>query len=146
MLSRKLSAALQEKASIILTPMFADVSNVKSSSLKELNNAKYELDLAAELLGKEHFLYNNLQARSLFLKALIVMLNDDTKIKLNECIHLLEQSIMLEPTAAYTYFYLSSLYAEENINQKAEVNIKKYLDLIPFSSWVITIMAFCFLV
>lgn len=134
LLRRNLSAALQEKTAKILTPMLEDVSKFESN-IKEVAQAEDDIDKAAELLGKEHFLYDKLQARKLFLKALGIILNGDKKTKSKECIKYLEQSVSLEPNAPYTYFSLSSLYSEASNPKEAENNINKYLDLIPTSSW-----------
>ena len=133
-LRRNLSAALQEKTAKILSPMLEDVSKFESN-LKEIEQAKDDLDKAAELLGSEHFLYDKLQARKLFLKGLEIILNGDKKKKAKECIEYLEQSVSLEPNAPYPYFSLSGLYSLEGNTEAAEKNIKKYLDLIPSSSW-----------
>lgn len=132
-LRRNLSAALQERTAIILTPMLEDISKFDSSTRK-VAEASDDLEKAAELLGKAHFLYDKLQARKLFLKTLVLIWRKD-KTKIKECTENLEQSILFEPNAPYTYFLLSNLYQEANNTAKAETNIKKYLDLIPSSSW-----------
>lgn len=135
LLRRELSAALQKKTALILTPMLEDVSKVEYVTNLVLTGAISDLEKAAELLGKEHFLFNKLQARTIFLKALVILLNDENKTKVKDCIRLLEQSASIEPNASYIYFYLSNLYYDINNSQEAEKNITKYLDLIPTSSW-----------
>lgn len=134
LLRRNLSAALQEKTAIILTPMLEDVSKFNSANI-EVIRAKEDLDKAAELLGKEHFLYDKLQARSLFLKVLSYILDDKDRRKTKEHIDYLELSASLEPSAPYTYFYLYELYDTEGNIPEAEKNINIYLNLIPNSSW-----------
>jgi tetratricopeptide (TPR) repeat protein len=134
LLRRNLSAALQEKAANIISPLIEDISNFGSDS-KNVENAIDELEKASELLGKEHFLYDKLQARQLFLKALDLMIKGQSKTKAYECLHYLEHSAELEPNASYTYFCLSNIYEGIGKILFAEINIKKYLDLVPNSTW-----------
>ncbi len=134
LLRRNLSAALQEGAAVILTPMLEDVSKF-NADLGVVAQARDYLDKAAELLGKDHFLYDKLQARKLFLKTLVIILKAEDKKRSKECIQYLEESVTLEPNAPYSYYYLSSLYSTEKRITDAENAIKKYLDLIPTSCW-----------
>lgn len=133
-LRRNLSASLQEKSKQILSPLMVDVSDFKCSKI-EVEQAIEDLNKATQLLGKEHFLYKNLQARILFLNALAIILNGNKKAKAKECIEFLEQSIRLEPNASYSYFTLSNIYSSMQDFFKAEDNIIKYLSLTPYSSW-----------
>ncbi len=136
MLRRNLSAALQEKTATILAPILEDVSKF-NSSLKEIEKAIDDLEKAMELLGTEHFLYKNLEARRLFLKTLEIIAGGNYMPKAKECILYLEQSISLEPNAPYTYILLSMIYYEHGNSTEAEINVKKYLDLIPNSIWAL---------
>ncbi len=132
-LKRNLSASLQEKAAIVLTPMLQDVSKF-NSSMRYVAQAKKDLEKAASLLGKTHFLYKNLQARILFLNALYINLNGEND-KARDALADLEQSVILEPNAPYTYYYLGYFYNMDNNLEKARTNYEKYLNLIPNSGW-----------
>ena len=132
-LKRNLSAALQQKTANILNPMLEDV-NKFNSNLDNIKQAAYDLKDAAELLGTKHFLYKNLQARILFLFALEKIIALDTT-NLPLLIKNLEQSIVFEPNAPYSYFYLGELYYYHGDYEKSKLNYEKYINLIPGSSW-----------
>jgi tetratricopeptide (TPR) repeat protein len=131
-LRRNLSAAYQEKAARILLPMQEDVYNFVCTP-SDLLQAQSEMNKAAELLGPQHFLYQNLKGRILFMKALSIKISRDTS-RNKEAINYLQESLKLDPNAPYTYYYLG--YFNRNINaEQARINYEKYLTLIPNSCW-----------
>ncbi len=133
-LRRNLSAALQHNTENILTPLLQDFSKYKAS-MNEIEQAEKDLERASYLLGQHHFLYKNLQARLLFLKALMLEGGHNKKTNLDNAIGYLDESIALEPAAPYTYFELADCYSNRNDLGKAIPNYEKYLAIIPNSSW-----------
>lgn len=144
-LRRNLSAALQQKTAVILNPMLEDVSKFRSG-IKDLERAQKDLEKAAALLGEHNFLYKNLQARILFLKALLISRQKDNTRK-KEAINYLHQSVALEPNAPYTYYFLGTLFNLSGSTYRydsagvfhnldsAKFYLNKYIDLIPKSSY-----------
>ncbi len=130
-LRRNLSAAMQEKAAAILLPMLREnnqsLRNFKSVDSADLKKAVNELEIAAGLLGEKHFLYRNLVARILFLKSLTLD-NDDG-------ISCLELSASLEPNAPYTNYYLAKRYQFKGYLEKAKLNFRKYIELMPKNAY-----------
>jgi tetratricopeptide (TPR) repeat protein len=129
-LKRNLSAALQEKTAAILRPILEDVTKWNASS-NDVMQAERDLEKAADLLGPHNFLYKNLQARILFLKAIVF---DFYKLNKDSAISFLEQSISLEPNAPYSYFQLAGCYGYKKDFEKSKSNLEKYLSLIPNSA------------
>jgi tetratricopeptide (TPR) repeat protein len=135
-LRRNLSAALQNKAAFILTPMLEDV-RIFNSNKEQIKKAKTDLQKAATLLGENNFIYKNLEARILFLGSLYFQVND-VNSDVGKIIDSLELSSILEPNAPYTYYYLGLYYGKKREFEKSEKNLNKYLDLIPSSWWAYT--------
>lgn len=131
-LRRNLSAAYQEKAARILLPMQEDVYNFACTA-SDLQQAQSEMDKAADLLGAQHFLYQNLKGRVLFMKALAIKIGRDTS-RNKEAISYLQESLKLDPNAPYTYYYLGYFNRNSNAEQ-ARINYEKYLTMIPNSCW-----------
>jgi len=144
LLRRNLSAALQKKTADLLLPMLEDVGKA-ANNVPVIEGARKDLEKAKDLLGEKHFLYKNLQARNLFLKAYIKSLErgfasfragtmpqrlpGDSIV-----LTLLNESVRLEPNAPYTWYFLS-IYNTANGNiELAKEYCKKYLDLMPKSS------------
>ncbi len=133
-LRRNLSAALQHKTAVILNPMFEDVSNVTKFSQKDVEEAESNLEKATLLLGKQNFLYTNLQARVLLLKTLVII-KKRALPRYNEAMGYLRRSLIAEPNAPYTYFYLGFLFDSDNKFDSAKLYYDKYINLIPNSAW-----------
>lgn len=128
-LRRNLSAAMQERAAAILMPMLKEnnklVKYFNTADSTELIKAVNDLEIAATLLGEKHFLYRNLVARILFLRSLV--------LENNEGISCLELSLVLEPNAPYTCYYLAKRYQYKNYLEKAKLYYGKYIELMPKS-------------
>jgi tetratricopeptide (TPR) repeat protein len=143
-LRRNLSAALQHSAAELLLPMLEDVSRA-SSNIPAIQKARHDLERAAHLLGEKHFLYKNLQARLLFLKAYIYSLergirtivSGDTRYVVGDdslALTWLNESVRLEPNAPYTWYYIGFFNRVLGKYELAKEYIEKYLNLIPHSS------------
>lgn len=136
-LRRNLSAALQQKTANLLTPILEDASKW-NASYAEIKDAEKDLEKAADLLGNKNFLYINLQARILFLKALALdfeMRNNSKELaKADTAINDLQQSVSMEPNAPYTYFELASCYGYKKDFEQAKLYLEKYISLIPNSA------------
>lgn len=141
-LRRNLSAAYQQKAAVILTPMLEDVYNFTCKQ-SDIQHAESDMAKAAELLGESHFLYKSLQGRILFLKGLEIQVSKDTA-RSKEAVAFLEESASLDPNSPYTYFFLGQFYRYKD-KIKARDNFEKYVGLIPHSCWANNALGYVYL-
>ncbi len=143
-LRRNLSAALQYRTADLLLPMLEDVGKA-SSNIPAIQKARHDLERAALLLGEKHFLYWNLQARLLFLKAYIYSLERGLRTIVTGAarpataddslaLTWLNESVLLEPNAPYTWYYLGFFNRIMGKFEVARGYIEKYLNLVPQSS------------
>jgi len=101
------------------------------------NLKKYQL-----MLGESHYMYRNLRARSLFMKAMGLtwaISEDDYNISMlnnvRRSIGYMEESESLEPNTAYTIGQLGIHYSIIGEYKKANVKFEKYLALRPNDFW-----------
>ena len=131
-LRASLGNALQQLANTLLIPLQSDISAWNATTATVISAVK-NLEMALAVIGETNFSYKNLQAKHLFLKAQLPVLENSAANQ--EAIGFLEQSLLLEPNAPYTYFYLARRYHRKGELEKARTNFDKYVDLIPNSAW-----------
>ena len=132
LLERNFSAALQDKAMEIIVPIL----NLEKISIPvvKCDLAASELKLARELLGKEHYMYNSITTRKLFLEAYSLSENfkdnkDTSFLVVAE--NKLDSAIIIDPNAAYCYFQLGWIYNIRGDFTKALIINQKYTSLVP---------------
>lgn len=135
-MQRNLSAALLDKAMTIILPILEGEN--KRYSMNEINQAIKGLDIAIEMLGREHYITNTIKARRYFLEATAATVEiENAKDSLlyyetiNAIIASLEKSIDLEPNAAYAYYGMGYICQKGNKFDRALLAYQKYLDYVP---------------
>lgn len=128
--------SLQNTFLSIVTPMLK--GNTSYSTSSQCLIASVELDSCLSLLGVDHFIYPNIKARSLYMKAMSLTwalseteYNSSWKPNVEKAIRLLEESFELEPNAAYTAIALGERYNFLANYEKAEKYFTHYLSLRP---------------
>ena len=136
MMRRNLAAALNEKFNAIVSPLLKGERSY--SSRVTCRSVAVELDSCLSLLGEQHYMYSNLNARKLFMDAMALtwaLTESEYNISLRpvveKSIGLLEQSEALEPNAAYTLYGLGTHYFFVYEYDKAFAKFQRYLDLRP---------------
>jgi tetratricopeptide (TPR) repeat protein len=134
---RNLAAGLNERFNNIVGPLLRDSASF--STRDECKNASEELNNCLELLGKQHYMYDNIKARKLFMDAMALTwglseseYNISLKPDVERSIRYLEQSEELEPNASYTISALGVRYFFIYEFDKAFAKFQKYLDLRPY--------------
>jgi uncharacterized caspase-like protein/lipopolysaccharide biosynthesis regulator YciM len=135
-MKRDLAAALNEKFDSVVAPLLK--GQVSYSTREECKYASEELDSCMSLLGKQHYIYNNIKARQLFMEAMgLVWALTESEYNISftpvvqQSVVLLEESEKLEPNAAYTLASLGVSYYYLYEYKKAFEKFQKYLDLRP---------------
>ncbi|MEO6253077.1 MAG: tetratricopeptide repeat protein [Ferruginibacter sp.] len=133
---RSLATALNVRFNDIAGPLLKGETSY--STRDECYYAAAELDSCLNLLGEQHYLYLNLKARKLYMKAMALTwaLSEDEyniswKPTILESLKLLEESAALEPNAAYTFQGLGINYNFIYEYDKANAAFQKYLALRP---------------
>jgi uncharacterized caspase-like protein/Flp pilus assembly protein TadD len=133
---RDLASALNEKFNSIVSPLLKGERSY--SSRVECKSVSVELDSCLNLLGEQHYMYNNIKARKLYMVAMSLTwalteseYNIGLKPVLEKAIGLLEQSEKLEPNASYTLSALGTSYFYVYEYVRAFEKFQKYLDLRP---------------
>ncbi|HYM94923.1 MAG TPA: caspase family protein, partial [Chitinophagaceae bacterium] len=133
---RNLAASLNDRFNKIVGPLLKGQTSY--SNRDECYYASLELDSCMSLLGEQHYMYQNLKARKLFMNAMAYTwaineneYNIGMRPKVLYAIKLLEQSAELEPNAAYTLSSLGVLYTYVYEYSKADQVFQKYLALRP---------------
>lgn len=137
---RNLAAALNQRFDSIVNPMLRGETSY--SSKDDCYYAGMELDSCLALLGEGHYMFRNLKARSLFMKAMSLTwaINENEynvwMLKtVRQSIDYMEESESLEPHAAYTIGQLGIQYALIGEYEKANAKLEKYLALRPNDPW-----------
>ncbi len=137
---RNLAASLNERFNNIVAPLLKDETSF--SSREECSFAAAELDSCMQVLGEQHYMYDNIKARKLFMNAMSLTwalakweYNVGQNPTLEKSISLMEESEALEPNAAYTLSQLGELYCYLYEYDKAAIRFQKYLDLRPNDFW-----------
>jgi len=133
---RTLAASLNERFNGIVGPLLKGTTSY--SSRDECAYAAAELDSCLNILGEQHYMYNNLKARKLFMEAMSLTwalseneYNFSWKETVMQSSRLLEESVILEPNAAYTLSALGINYIFLFEFDKANQVFQKYIDLRP---------------
>lgn len=136
---RDLAAGLNERFNEIVEPLLKGETSY--STRDECFYAKLELDSCMSLLGEQHYMYQNLKARELFMDAMSytwALNENEYNVSLRPtvlyAIKQLEKSSGLEPNAAYTLSALGILYTYVYEFKKADSTFQKYLSLQPNSA------------
>jgi tetratricopeptide (TPR) repeat protein/uncharacterized caspase-like protein len=133
---RNLAASLNDRFNKIVGPLLRGETSY--SNRDECYYASLELDSCMHLLGEQHYMYQNLKARKLFMDAMSYTwaineneYNVGMRPTVLHSIKLLEESAELEPNAAYTLSALGVLYTYVYEYDKADSVFQKYLSLRP---------------
>lgn len=136
MMRRNLATALNERFNAIVTPLLQ--GKTSTSSREECGLAATELDSCLNILGRQHYMYDNIKARMLYVKAMALtwaLYEWDYQVALRPTVEestaMLEESERLEPNAAYTLSSLGTNYFLLYEYDKANAKFQKYLDLRP---------------
>jgi len=137
---RNLAAALNVGFDSIVNPMLRGETSYSTKDI--CYYAGMEMDSCISLLGESHYMYRNLRARSLFMKAMGLtwaISEDDYNISMlnnvRRSIGYMEESESLEPNTAYTIGQLGIHYSIIGEYKKANVKFEKYLALRPNDFW-----------
>ena len=137
---RNLAAALNQRFDSIVNPMLRGETSYSTKDI--CYYAGMELDSCMALLGEAHYMYRNLQARSLFMKAMGLTwalseneYNIGMQSTVKKSVEYLELSESLEPNAAYTIGQLGEHYYFLGEYEKANQKFERYLSLRPNDSW-----------
>lgn len=137
---RNLAAALNQRFDSIVNPMLRGETSYSTKDV--CYYAGMELDSCISLLGESHYMYRNLQARSLFMKAMSLTwslseneYNIGMQASVKKSVEYLEQSESLEPNTAYTIGQLGEHYYFLGEFEKANVKFQRYLSLRPKDYW-----------
>ena len=135
-MKRDLASALNEKFDSIVAPLLKGETSY--SSREQCQYVSVELDSCLRLLGEQHYMYKNIEARKLYMDAMALtwaLTESEFNIAVNEkvqkAVDLLEESEKLEPNAAYTISALGTRYYYLYQYKKAFEKFQKYLDLQP---------------
>jgi len=137
---RNLAAALNQRFDSIVNPMLRGETSYSTKDI--CYYAGMELDSCISLMGESHYMYRNLRARSLFMKAMSLtwaISEDDYNISMlnnvRRSIGYIEESESLEPNTAYTIGQLGIHYSIIGEYNKANAKFEKYLALRPNDPW-----------
>lgn len=138
MMKRRLVAELQTRFDQIVTPILSGQTSY--STKDECAFAASELANCMDILGQEHYLYQNIKARKLYMDAMSLtwaLADYEYNISLlpmvEQSIDSLELSYLLEPNAAYTSMALGERYALVGDLKASEKYFEEYLALRPQS-------------
>lgn len=137
---RNLAAALNQRFDSIVNPMLRGETSYSTKDL--CHYAGMELDSCISLLGESHYMYRNLKARSLFMKAMGLTwalseneYNIGMQSVVKKSVAYLEESESLEPNTAYTIGQLGEHYFFLGEYEKANEKFDRYLSLRPQDLW-----------
>lgn len=140
MMRRNLAAALNSRFDSIVSPLLRGLTSV--SSRDECYYAALELDSCMGLLGDQHYMYQNLKARKLYMDAMSYTwalseneYNYTWRSTVEESTRLLEASVKLEPNASYALMALGTHYYYLYEYEKANKMFEKYLELRPYDTY-----------
>lgn len=132
LMERNFIAALQDKAMSVIIPIL-DLKSF-SKTINEVNLATRELELAKELLGEKHFMYESISIRKYFLEAYSLsqqyLDNKDSSLLVAAEAKLFS-AIEIDSNAAYPYFQLGWIYNIQKQYKKALKAYQKYQQLVP---------------
>ena len=134
---RNLASALNSRFDSIVSPLLRGETSYSTRDV--CYYAAVELDSCMSLLGEQHYMFQNLKARKLYMNAM----SDTWALGENEynytwrptverATKLLEESAALEPNASYTLQALGLHYYYLYEYEKANTAFSKYLELRPY--------------
>jgi len=132
LLERNFSAALQDKAMEIIVSVLE--LQKFYYQIEDFDLAATEMELAQELLGEKHYMYESITIRKLFLEAYSLSQKyidnkDTTLLLLAES--KLDSAIKLDPNSAYSYFQLGWIFNTRGEYKKALKTYYSYKSLVP---------------
>lgn len=134
---RNLASALNNRFDSIVSPLLR--GGTSYSSRDECYYASLELDSCMSLLGEQHYMYQNLKARKLYMEAMSytwALSENEYNFAWLPTVEaskkLLEESAKLEPNASYTLMALGTHYYYLYEYEKANHAFQKYLELRPY--------------
>lgn len=140
MMRRNLASALNNRFDSIVSPLLR--GGTSYSTRDECYYAAMELDSCMGLLGDQHYMYQNLKARKLYMDAMSYTwalgeneYNYSWRTTVDTACKLLEQSAKLEPNASYTLMALGTHYYFLYEYEKANRVFQKYLELRPYDAY-----------
>lgn len=147
---RNLASALNSRFDSIVSPLLRGETSYSTRDI--CYYAAVELDSCMNLLGDQHYMYQNLKARKLYMDAM----SDTWALGENEynytwrstverATRLLEESFRLEPNASYTLFALGLHYYYLYEYEKANTAFSKYLELRPYDVFAKQSLGFMYL-
>jgi tetratricopeptide (TPR) repeat protein/uncharacterized caspase-like protein len=136
---RNLAAALNKRFDSIVSPLLRGETSYSTRDI--CYYAMVELDSCMNLLGDKHYMYPNLKARMLYMKAMSYTwalseaeYNFTWRTTVLESTKLLEESAVLEPNASYTLSALGIHYSYLYEYEKANKAFEKFLELQPYNT------------
>jgi len=136
-MKRNYAAALQDDAQQVLNTLIKNGMTDEFLSDKKANtiyrNYPAQLDRAAQLLGKEHYMYSTLQARMHYFEACI-------SLKRKEIRNAIYQALTWEPNMPHAYIKLIGTYSSAE-KDSAEYYAKRAIDLVPGWVWPLNELA-----
>mgnify|MGYP001256499090 CR=1 FL=1 len=140
MMRRNLAAALNNRFDSIVAPLMRGQTSY--STRDQCYYAFLELDSCMGLLGEQHYMYQNLKARKLYMDAMSRTwalseqeYNYAWRPTVEESLKLLEASYQLEPNASYTLMDLGTHYFFLYEYEKANKAFQQYLRLRPYDDY-----------
>lgn len=137
LMRRNLAAALNQRFDSIVSPLLRGETSYSTRDM--CYYASMELDSCMQLLGEQHYMYQNLKARKLYMEAMSYTwaLNDNEynftwRPVVEKSTNLLEASAELEPNASYTIMALGIQYTFLYEYEKANKAFEKFLELRPY--------------
>lgn len=134
---RNLASALNNRFDSIVSPLLR--GGTSYSSRDACYYASVELDSCISLLGDQHYMYQNLKARKLYMDAMSYTwalseneYNFAWRPTVEASVKLLEESVKLEPNASYALMALGTHYNYLFEYEKANQAFEKYLELRPY--------------
>jgi len=137
LMRRNLAAALNLRFDSIVSPLLRGETSYSTRDM--CYYAAMELDSCMQLLGEQHYMFQNLKARKLYMDAMSYTwaLNDNEynftwRPVVEKSTKLLEESAELEPNASYTLMALGVQYTFLYEYEKANKTFEKFLELRPY--------------
>ena len=136
-MKRNYAAALQDDAQQVLNTILRNGLTSEFLTDKKANyiyrNYPVYLERAAQLLGKDHYMYSALQARKYYFESCI-------RLKKKEIRNALFQALKWEPNMPHAYVKLIGTYSSAE-KDSAEYYASKAMDLVPGWVWPLNELA-----
>jgi tetratricopeptide (TPR) repeat protein len=148
-MKRNLAIYLNEKFDTLIASLLVGKKPVYT--IFQCETIKKELEMCLTLINKDHYMYNSILSRKLYIDALVesigININNYEPImesKMNNSIQLLRQSRQLEPSASYVHYMLALTFQSMGSADSALFYFKKYLTLVPNSYAAHNVMAIAY--